>query len=112
MGKIMGQADDRIILDMFDPSDSEAISPSKRDFGDDAQNNSSDEKLKPSERDFGGIIEKVEKALNNYQDKDLSNYKRETAGNAQGARDVMASIQNITGESHFKMESCQLKKKI
>lgn len=43
--------------------------------------------------------DRIKQGFENYQNKDLSNYQRESAGNAQGARDVLASVQNLAGNS-------------
>lgn len=46
-----------------------------------------------------GFFDKAKKAIKNYQDQDLSTYQRETAGNVQGARDVLSSVQNLAGKT-------------
>ncbi len=91
------------IIDLYDSDGSTNATPFDRDFSGTIEKNN-DESISPFERDFSenqsskkGLLDRVEKGLETYQKKDLSNYQREAAGNAQGARDVLASIQNIAG---------------
>lgn len=76
------------------------MSASQRDFGDleaeDISPTPENIDMLPSERDFG-FWNKIEKGIEQAQQKDLSQYQRETAGNVQGVKDVLASVQRLTG---------------
>lgn len=55
------------------------------------------EKETPPATMIDKLNEKIETGLGNYQAQNRSKIEREVAGNKQGVRDVMASIQNLTG---------------